>query len=866
MNEDIFSPPTPKPAADDEAARRPGQETVDEAPASTSDPAVPAPAEVPAALARHPRYRVLKLLGRGGMGAVYLAEHKVMERAVALKVIRPDLTARPELIERFRREAKAAARLSHPNIVTAHDAEQAGDCHFLVTEYVAGIDLARWLQAHGPLPAAEACSYIRQATLGLQHAHEQGMVHRDLKPHNLMRTPAGQVKILDFGLARLAQAGTEGGTASGAVLGTADYMAPEQANDAHRADIRADIYSLGCTLYELLSGSPPFPGGGLLDKLRRHALEEPMALTHFRPELPEELAAVVGRMLAKDPAARYPTPAEVAAALEPWCQPLSKTAEQPRRPGPGRRWRRRWLAVSAAIATLVLVLGAGLTYLASVLIQPSREPARFVRPGSHKPEGVPPALDLSRLPPLIDDDFSDPKKSCFGPFADADGETRFEQGRYVLRQLWGPLRRPDTAWVLFVSPMHHRQYASEDLACQVRGRLVARHENAWSLLLFANPEERSLAVRFRRDGKIEVGDVFWKNGYSILAGPFESAAVKPSEEFNRLLVAVRGGQTLELFVNGTAVCPPIRLKQPLGKVRPGLQLFKRGPGDDGEMRAEFTRFTQWQLPASDDPMSAIPIKPPPEDHPPKPTQADSAADPSKVPPLTAPERAPDLSKVTPLVDDDFRNPRESGFHNHENPDSTEVFRDELGDMRFENRRIVMRLFTGKGLDKKAGEVRWNWRGLNSQSVANNFAYQLVGRVLSGRDNGWALMLHSDLKDLLAIRLRRDGKVEIGKNIHAAMIAGPFEPPAGRPGKEFNTLLVRVHGSRTLDVYVNGLAVCPRIRLEQPLGRVHPGMMLWKRSFDDGDGEMRAEFARFTLWELPEEQSRTTFSQECLATR
>jgi len=262
---------------------------------------------------------VLRLLGRGGMGTVYLAEHKVMERRVALKVIRPDLTARPELVQRFQREAKAAARLAHPNVVSAYDAEQAGDCHLLVTEYVEGTDLACWLKARGPLPVSEACGYVRQAALGLQHAHEQHMVHRDLKPHNLMRLPSGQVKILDFGLALLGRSVGEDGTQSGAILGTPDYMAPEQANDAHAADIRADIYSLGCTLYELLSGRPPFPGGGLLDKLRRHMQEQPAPLALLRPELPAPLVEVVGRMMVKDPNGRYQTPAEVAVALEPWC-------------------------------------------------------------------------------------------------------------------------------------------------------------------------------------------------------------------------------------------------------------------------------------------------------------------------------------------------------------------------------------------------------------------------------------------------------------------------------------------------------------------------------------------------------------------
>jgi WD40 repeat protein len=339
---------------------------------------------IPPELADHPRYRVLGLIGQGGMGAVYRAEHRRMQRLVALKVINPGLMAKPATVDRFQQEVRAAARLHHPNIVTAHDADQAGGLHFLVMEYVEGRSLADLVGERGPLPTAEACEYIRQAALGLQHAHEQGMVHRDIKPHNLMLTPSpptpppprgeggknssppsplvgeggrggegdGTVKILDFGLARLARtpdeplsAGADTSpalTGAGTVMGTADYIAPEQATDPRTADIRADIYSLGCTLVHLLTGWPPFEGGTVQEKIARHTAAPLPPLTGVSPAL----AAVVARMTAKDPAQRYATPAEVAAALAPF---VRTSTARPR--------KRLLIAVALGLVGLIAVAG-----------------------------------------------------------------------------------------------------------------------------------------------------------------------------------------------------------------------------------------------------------------------------------------------------------------------------------------------------------------------------------------------------------------------------------------------------------------------------------------------------------------------------
>jgi serine/threonine protein kinase len=312
---------------------------------------------VPAPLIGHSRYRVLECIGAGGMGAVYKAVHLRMGRLVALKVLHARFTTQPAFVERFRREVQAAARLSHANIVTAHDADQAGDLHFLVMEYVPGTPLDRLVAARGPLPLREACDYARQAALGLQHAFEQGTVHRDVKPSNLMLTSTGQVKVLDFGLALLAGDTDPGGEISAPILGTPDYVAPEQARCPSGADTRADVYGLGCTLYFLLTGEPPFPGPTALQKLLAHQDRTPPRVTARRPDVPAELEAILERMLAKDPARRYSTPLDVARELGRFADPSDATVpERPPELDASLPGRRRVLVVGGLCAAVLAAL------------------------------------------------------------------------------------------------------------------------------------------------------------------------------------------------------------------------------------------------------------------------------------------------------------------------------------------------------------------------------------------------------------------------------------------------------------------------------------------------------------------------------
>ncbi len=259
----------------------------------------PPPADtLPPGLADLADYEILRELGRGGMGVVYLARNKLMGRLEVLKVVGANLVERPGVRDRFLREVQSAAKLHHTNIVGAYSALRLGDGLVLAMEYVEGLDLQKMVKTKGPLPVAHACNFIHQAALGLQHAHERGMVHRDIKPANLILAPEGKkavVKVLDFGLAKVSSEGQadSGLTREGQMLGTPDYIAPEQIRNAQCADIRADIYSLGCTFYYLLSGGPPFRGEHLWDVYQAHFSMDAGPLNLVRPEVPVELAALV---------------------------------------------------------------------------------------------------------------------------------------------------------------------------------------------------------------------------------------------------------------------------------------------------------------------------------------------------------------------------------------------------------------------------------------------------------------------------------------------------------------------------------------------------------------------------------------------
>jgi serine/threonine protein kinase len=353
---------------------------------ATEETSPPLPPPLHPELPHIPGYEVLRELGRGGMGVVYLAENQLLKRREVLKVVSKHLLDQPGAVERFLREIQAVAQLHHPNLVTAYSALQVGDLLLFAMEHVEGENLAKIVEATGPVAVADACSYAQQVALGLQHAHERNLIHRDIKPQNLMLTREDArpvVKILDFGLAKATrekEALNANLTGPDMMMGSPGYIAPEQVRDAARADIRADIYSLGCTLYFLLTGRPPFVGRNLYEVLQAHVSKESTPLNEVRAEVPAGLAAVVAKMMVKEPAQRYQTPLEAARALAPFCRSALKHSPATVVPSPGgarreprttrmTRAARDWRVLSGiAVALGMLVVGVAV-WLAPMILR-----------------------------------------------------------------------------------------------------------------------------------------------------------------------------------------------------------------------------------------------------------------------------------------------------------------------------------------------------------------------------------------------------------------------------------------------------------------------------------------------------------------
>ena len=312
-------------------------------------------------------FELVQYVGGGGMGRVFRGVDTRLQRAVALKILSPDQAADEETLLRFRNEAQSAARLDHDNIARVYHVGEDRGLHYIVFEFIEGVNIRDLVEGKGPLPLAEAVSYTLQVAEALAHADARNVVHRDVKPSNLLITPEGQVKLIDMGLARLRRLDRSAAdlTASGVTLGTFDYIAPEQARDPRNADVRSDIYSLGCTFFYMLSGRPPFPEGTVLQKLLQHQGDQPPDARRFRPDLPDEAARVLRKMLAKDPRHRYRDSAELVEELMLLAYQVGLRPVGRARKGLGASgWRAvsslqrhlPWMAPVAALVCIVLVL------------------------------------------------------------------------------------------------------------------------------------------------------------------------------------------------------------------------------------------------------------------------------------------------------------------------------------------------------------------------------------------------------------------------------------------------------------------------------------------------------------------------------
>jgi len=273
--------------------------------------------------ARIGAYQILAAIAKGGMSVVYRALDTAQQRETALKVMLPELSTKPNLLERFHREGRLGAKLQHENIVRVFESGERHGIQFMALELVEGIDLDFHLEQRGRLSPEEALQLMGQAARALAHMHDHKIVHRDIKPANFILAQSnGQssMKLIDFGLAREKNDDERRLARRGTALGTVDYMAPEQANDSNSADVRSDIYSLGCTWYELLAGRPPFPDGDLADRIQQHAEVDPPDVRQFSPPTTVAMVKTLQRMMAKDPTCRYQTPSELLQDLAA-CQP-----------------------------------------------------------------------------------------------------------------------------------------------------------------------------------------------------------------------------------------------------------------------------------------------------------------------------------------------------------------------------------------------------------------------------------------------------------------------------------------------------------------------------------------------------------------
>jgi predicted Ser/Thr protein kinase len=618
------TPPSVKPENDTVAATPPVGTF-----ATLPQQAEAAPGRLPEKLpAPFGRYELLKLLGQGGMGAVYLARDTQLDRLVALKVPFFTATDGPHVLERFLREARAAATLHHANVCPVYDVGQIDGTHYLTMAYIEGRSLAEVLRGNKKAAAPrQAAALVRKLALALEQAHRKNVIHRDLKPGNIMLAKGGEPIIMDFGLARRGESGDARLTQQGSILGTPAYMAPEQAKGAiDQMGPSCDIYSLGVILYELLTGRLPF-NGDTFTVLAQLLVDDPPPPSSHQPDIDNRMEAICLKAMAKKPADRYASMAEFAADLTDYLKSSDRTlppgaplpsaelpfAEKaPEAASASPRAKSHWplVAALAGMGLLALCGAAVLVYFvvshtktvvdhgpdaAAAVIDGKREPVEakedelvsYVWPADALREGKVPAPDFSLVKAVFQDEFDDPT-SGFPRGQTPRGAVRgYRNGKYFIDI-------PGRAFSFWAVPLERAKPALPlgDFACRLVGR--ARGEKTrWAFSIMtreASGETRRLSTWISDTGLLYLTENTSPGTNKTLREPESHPAIKGGEDvFNTLLVVLRGRQ-LEIYVNGVAVCDPLLLERAIASPRPALE--GRGGTQKGGT-AEFDSITIW---------------------------------------------------------------------------------------------------------------------------------------------------------------------------------------------------------------------------------------------------------------------------------
>jgi predicted Ser/Thr protein kinase len=812
--------PQPSPGATQHSVAPEG-ETLRAVPAEASvtltrESAAPTPASSSPTLPEHlpasfGRYQLVKLLGRGGMGVVYLAQDSQLDRAVALKV--PHFTAAegPHLRERFLREARAAAGLRHANICPVYDVGELDGIPYLTMAYIEGRSLAEMLRGDWkPLPPPRAAALVHKLALALTEAHSHQIIHRDLKPGNIMLTADGEPVLMDFGLARRDDSGDIRLTQQGAVLGTPAYMAPEQAKgDSHTVGPRCDIYSLGVLLYELLTHRLPFRGVDTFAVLAKVMTEAPPPPSQHQPDVDAKIEAICLKAMAKEPSDRYPAMADFAAALADYLQEADQTlAAKPRPPitqssAPPRGGRALGIALTAGV--LVFLLGAGAIFLLignkgtdenkpdgeppadrkngaavaalpAVAVPPAGWPEQAVRDGRVL------APDLSQLEPRFHLDYS--------TFAPGGGERQgYEKGIYYIANgfFWNQWDKEDVS----------------SLVCRVVGRTTG--PGAWALSLCDKQDMCGLEIHIGGDQTFRITPARWREqGNPCVETPWtHHAAFHKDAAYNTLLVILRD-RLLEVYVNQHAVCRPLLLDRDLTP----LVLQLGAIGNRGAGRAEFREFTVWPHLDGVPPASARQV-------------------------IESWPTPPDLSDVKPLFQDAFGDPA-SGFPKGKGPRGAEFgYRDG-------------RYF----ITVPAGIVRYCLAPLGNARLAGDFACEMVGRV-TGEAIHWGLNIVEGEtprdRRRLSLSIDNVGQLRLfrGDRNGEKPLQPPLKHPAIKKGNNVANTLRMVLRGRVLQIYVNAAAVCEPIVLEHAVSS--PSLALAASGGPLKGGT--ATFERITVWPL-----------------